>query len=310
VVSEVRLRWAQVPEAIRGAVEGALQSAVVGEAVQSGGFSPGLASKLVLADGRRVFVKAINPDRDPHAPGLYRREIAVMGAMPSAVPAPGLVWSYDDGDWVLLVTEWVDGRMPREPWDRGELERVLAALGEMAALLTPSPLAVPSVVEDLAANFGAWRAMSEGGPLDARAGVWAAEHAEVLVGLEDSWAAAAKGDTLVHADLRADNMLLTESGVAVIDWPYAVAGAPWLDALFFLPSVAASTPGVDLEEVWASYGPARGADADAVNAVLAALAGDWVRMSLLPAPPNLPTLREHQAAKGAAALAWLRSRIS
>lgn len=43
------------------------------EVSQSGGSSPGLASRLTLADGRRVFAQAINPDRDPLDPELYRR---------------------------------------------------------------------------------------------------------------------------------------------------------------------------------------------------------------------------------------------
>lgn len=95
----------------------------------------------------------------------------------------------------------------------------------------------------------------------------------------------------------------------VVDWPYAVSGAGWVDALLFLPSVAA-TSSIDLDAVWHGYRPARAAAADAVNAVLAAVAGDFLYQSLLPAPTNLPRLRSHQRAKGLAALGWLRSRIS
>ncbi|MEV6871646.1 hypothetical protein [Amycolatopsis sp. NPDC051128] len=82
-----------------------------------------------------------------------------------------------------------------------------------------------------------------------------------------------------------------------------------MDALLFLPSVAA-TSSIDPEQAWTSFRPAAGADPDAVNAVLAAAAGDFLYQSMLPGPPNLPTLRAHQHEKGTAALTWLRSRIS
>lgn len=53
--------------------------------------------------------------------------------------------------------------------------------------------------------------------------------------------AAAAGDTLCHADLCEDNRLLTAKGVTLVDWPYAVTGAAWMDALLFLPSAAATS---------------------------------------------------------------------
>ncbi|MGW0664590.1 phosphotransferase family protein [Streptodolium elevatio] len=305
-----RLLWNQLPDQVRAAAEGAFGAPVAAEISQSGGFSPGLASRLTLADGRRIFAKAINPDRDPLAPELYRREARAMAAMPAAVPAPALLWTYDDGDWVMLVLEDVDGRHPREPWQRDELQHVMSSLAELAAHATPSPLSVPSVVDDLADNFGAWQALLTQPQDWPRLDPWARDHLALLADLESGWADAAKGDTLVHADLRADNLIVTGDRVVVIDWPYAVAGAPWLDALFLLPSVAESTHGMDPQPVWESYPPAQAADPGAVDAVLAALAGDWTRQSLRPAPPNLPTLRAHQAAKGAATLRWLRSRLA
>ena len=66
----------------------------------------------------------------------------------------------------------------------------------------------------------------------------------------------------------------------------------------------------DPARAWAGYAPARHADPGAVDAVLAAAAGDFTYQSLLPAPENLPALRDHQRAKGAAALKWLQSRVS
>ncbi|WP_223840502.1 aminoglycoside phosphotransferase family protein [Saccharopolyspora pogona] len=300
-----------MPEDVRAAVVAELGADVVVDEPQSGGFSPGLASRIQLSDGRWWFVKAINADRNPQAPGLYRREIEIATALPPTVPAPRLRWSHDDGDWVVLVFECVAGRQPDEPWRLEQLQLVLAALGGMAAELTPSPIiTVPTIAEDLSGNFRSWRRLAGG---DAQAALLDADtraELDVFAELESGWDAAAAGKTLLHADLRADNLLITPDGeVVVVDWPYAVTGAAWVDALLLLPSVAADNPDLDCETIWRGYEPARQADPDAVNAVLAAIAGDFTYQSLLPAPPNVPGLRAHQRAKGAAALAWLWSRL-
>ena len=50
------------------------------------------------------------------------------------------------------------------------------------------------------------------------------------------------------------------------------------------------------------------ADADAVTAVVASIAGFFVRETTQPAPPVLPTLRAFQAAQGEVAREWLARR--
>jgi hypothetical protein len=124
-----------VPAGVRAAVEDALGTTVAGAQSQQGGFSPGAAARLRLADGRRVFVKAVGPELNPDSPGMHRREGAVAAALPATVPSPRLRHTADDGEWVALVFEDVDGRQPRVPWQRDELDRVLAAVAELVDLL-------------------------------------------------------------------------------------------------------------------------------------------------------------------------------
>jgi len=52
------------------------------------------------------------------------------------------------------------------------------------------------------------------------------------------WAEHAAGDTLLHADIRADNLLITSRDPVVIDWPWACRGAAFVDPVLFAPSVA------------------------------------------------------------------------
>ncbi len=60
----------------------------------------------------------------------------------------------------------------------------------------------------------------------ARLDGWSARHLDRLARLEAEAPAAAVGDTLLHLDLRADNLLLTRDRVVVVDWPHARVGAP------------------------------------------------------------------------------------
>jgi hypothetical protein len=55
-----RIAWEALPDHVRAAVEGWLGSAVVSATTQPGGFSPGVASRLVAAD-----VTPLPPPRDP-----------------------------------------------------------------------------------------------------------------------------------------------------------------------------------------------------------------------------------------------------
>ena len=307
----VRPGWGgEVPGRVRAAIEAWLEDRVVAAESTAGGFSPGLAARLRTRDGRRVFVKAIGPEPNPDSPAMHRREVEVVRALPSEAPVPRLLWSYDEGEegWVVLVFEDVDGRSPAEPWRPEELDRVLDALTALADLLTPSPLPrkkIGSPKDWPIVAGGHWRKLAEGPP--ARLDNWSARHLDRLAELEADAPDAAAGDTLLHLDLRADNLLLTPDRVVVVDWPHARVGAPWVDGLFFAPSVAMQG-GPPPEELLSRYPPARHADPDAITALVCAIAGFFVGEGLKPAPPGLPTLRPFQAAQGEVARRWLAQR--
>ncbi|WP_406448464.1 aminoglycoside phosphotransferase family protein [Streptomyces sp. NBC_00876] len=302
----VRHHWAGLPATVRTAVQDILGAPVVEARSQSGGFSPGVAARVRLANGRRAFVKAVSAETNPGSPDLHRAEARNTAALPAHAPVPRLLGSYDDGTCVALVLEDIDGHQPRVPWDPAELDRVLAAVGELTRLLTPAPIEAPPVAKREASMFTGWRTLHAAGDTG-RLDPWAARHLGALAELESGWVEPATGDSLVHGDLRADNILLTEDRVVFVDWPHAMRAAPWFDLLAMLPCVAAQG-GPDPETLFTAHPPGRDADPAGVTAVLAALAGYFVAHSLRPAPPGLPTVRAFQAAQGAAALDWLRRR--
>ncbi|TXS47402.1 phosphotransferase family protein [Streptomyces sp. OR43] len=302
----VRHHWADLPGTVRDAVQDILGSPVVEARSQSGGFSPGVAARVRLADGRRAFVKAVSAEVNPDSPDQHRAEARNTAALPPHAPVPELLGSYDDGSCVALVLEDVEGRQPRVPWDPAELERVLSAVGDLSRTLTPAPVDAPSAATGKTTMFTGWRTLHAAGDT-ARLDPWVARRLGALAELESGWEEPASGDTLVHGDLRADNILLTEDRVVFVDWPHALRAAPWFDLVTMLPCVAAQG-GPDPEATFAAHPLGRDADPAGVTAVLAALAGYFVAHSLRPDPPGLPTLRAFQAAQGAAAVDWLRAR--
>lgn len=101
----VRPRWDQLPAPLRHGLAARL-GGIAGADVQTGGFAPGLAARLVLADGGRVFVKGIAAD---HAlAGNYRAEAQVAHALPDAVPAPRLRWAGRGADDLTQALHFID----------------------------------------------------------------------------------------------------------------------------------------------------------------------------------------------------------
>lgn len=294
-----------MPPDVRHAVEDALGAGVARAETQPGGFSPGVAARLTTVDGGRAFVKAISSHPNPDSPDFHRREARNAAGLPVDAPVPRLLWTYDDGDWVVLLFEDVDGSHPFLPWRDDELSRVLAAVADLGFALTPSPIDAPPVTASLAPLMTGWRAFASAGPPPPDG--WAARHLGDLVDLERRWADGASGSTLLHTDLRADNILLTGDRVVFVDWPWACVGAAWIDLATMLPSVAMQG-GPDPWTVFDAHEVARDAHDGAVTAFIAGLAGYFVWGATQPPPPGLPTLREFQRAQGEHAVRWLRHR--
>ncbi|KAA9381975.1 aminoglycoside phosphotransferase family protein [Microbispora cellulosiformans] len=305
----VRIPWSAVPEELRLAVERHLGDRVAEAVTQPGGFSPGVAARLRLAGGGRAFVKAVGPEPNPDSPAFHRAEARVAAALPAGVPAPRLLASFDQDGWVVLLFEDVEGRLPAQPWEPDELALVLGALARMAEALTPAPIRVPAAAERFGDEFRGWRRLAaDGADLTGVLDPWAVRHLPRLAELEEHWGEAAEGACLAHADMRADNLLLTGDGrVLVVDWPHACLAAPWFDLVGMLPSVTMQG-GPPPAQVFDGHPVARNADPGAVTAVLAAITGYFLQRGLLPPPPGLPTLRAFQLAQGRVALTWLRQR--
>jgi hypothetical protein len=304
--SGVRLPWSAIPAELRADVEAILGEPVAEAVTQPGGFSPGVAARLRGTGGARVFVKAVNALTNPDSPGMHRTEARIAAALPVHAPVPRLLASFDRDGWVVLVFEDVAGTMPATPWRPDELDRVLAAVAELATDLTPAPIEAPTFAARHRDEFAGWRTLATT-PTDGL-DPWVGRHLDALAALEERWEPASAGTSLLHSDLRADNLLLTPDRVVVVDWPHACIGAAWVDLLCMLPSIAMQG-GPPPAAIFDRHPVTAGADPDRVTAVLAAVAGYFVEHGSRPAPPGLPTVRAFQTAQGRHAVEWLRTRL-
>lgn len=309
----VRRLWDDIPLSTRIAIEAWWGSPVVSAISQPSGFSPGVAARLRTANGRRVFVKAVGSTPNPISPTMHRREIQIAAQLPANVPTPRLLWSLDDTEtgWVVLIFEEIEGRHPLEPWEAPELRRVMDALSDMSDILTPSPLSIDlagDARDEFRDHLSGWRRLHDDPPeIRDKLDDWSRRHLDTLTRLEANAPEAVVGNTLLHFDIRADNLLLSEDRVWLVDWPLACVGAAWVDIVFFAPSVAMQG-GLPPNYLIKMHPAFKTADPDAVTAAIAAIAGFFTRQALHPPPPGLPTLRAFQDAQGKIARGWLVGR--
>jgi len=302
-----RPMWTELPQHVRAVVEEMVGAKVTDAQTAHGGFSPGFASALALSDGRRVFVKAMSDALTPGGAGLYRREQHILEGLPSTVPTPRLLAVRDDGDWIVLLYELADGHNP-VPSRPMELMAMLATYRSLAALLDPSPLALDSFESNWGRRFDEWEGLG-GAHADAVVEAFPQLNVAATAQVASGWRNAVQGNALVHGDLRADNMILTQHGVLVLDWPESCIGAPWLDLVLALPSMAMFPDGPAPEPIVRTHPLTRSVESGHLDAVIAALAGFFAVNSVRPAPPGLPTLREFQRDQAIATLDWLRQRL-
>ncbi len=308
-----RPTWEALPREVRALIEERAGSAVLQSISQGAGFTSGFASRLVLADGSRLFVKAASSELSEVAHPSYVHEAEVVSALPVEVPAPRVRWAEHVGTWVVLGIDDVEGRSPQRPWQSDELELVLAALTGLATALTPVPASLGTIapVSEYDDEMSFWRKRSAGDPVALSRPLAPAWEARLpgLAALESEWTTLCDGDTATHFDLRDDNVLLTADGqVLVCDWKWLTRGAAWLDLAGLL--VSAHGDGHDADTLWRSHPLSAGVPARALDAFLAALAGLFVEYSAHERDSRSPWLRAHQAWWRDASLSWLAARLT
>ncbi|HEY3262015.1 MAG TPA: aminoglycoside phosphotransferase family protein [Pseudonocardiaceae bacterium] len=307
VAYSVRPGWGGVPFVVQIVLEQRLGTTVVNAVSQTSGFAAGLASRLELADGGRVFVKGVPADH-PMIPSYHAEAYAASG-LPEGTPAPLLLGTVDD-EWFLLVFEDVEGRHPDLRPGSTDLPALLRAVDTTRALLTPCPLsALRTADAALGAQLSGWAHLHQWQPHDLDR--WARRNLDKLVAMESAWRPWSAGDTMLHMDLRPDNVLILpeDAAAALVDWAHAMRGAPWLELANLVPHLIIGGHSPAEAELAVLHGPAVArVPAWAITGFAAAVAGYWAAASRQPSPPGAYGLRAFQATAAAAALTWVAHR--
>ena len=296
-----RLEWAHLPPHVRTLVEGHTGSPVVEAVSRTTGFTPGLASELTCRDGSRHFVKAASVRAQRAYAESYREEARKLAALPASAPAPRLLWQHQDDDWVVLGIEHVEATHPARPWQQPDLDRSLDLLEDVAsALAAPTP---GLRLDGFADEFAEWPSYWD----DLRASRPDLGHADEAASLAARFAEVTGGTTVVHTDVRDDNILLCRDGRTLLcDWNWPVTGAAWIDTVLLL--IGPRGDGLDVERVLAERTLVRDVPAEHVDVLLALVTGYFLRSAQLPVPTTSPYVRDAQRWQGEVVWQWVSER--
>lgn len=294
-----RLTWEFLPPELRTRIEARLGSRVVDAQSCDGGFTPGFASVLTGADGSKLFLKAASRIAQARFADAYAEEARIVQQLGPEIPAPRLLF-VEEGSWLTLGFEAIDGDTPARPWQPDQLDRALDLAEEIAATTVQlsERLELRPLADELPGLVTGWEYVATADP--------GRPHLTEAADLARSFAQLPT-DRFVHADLRADNILLTTDGRALAcDWNWPALAPPWIDLVVLL--ISAYGDGLDVDPALADRALTRDVPADHVDAWLAALCGFMLESAAQPVPSSSPYLRQHAAWYAEASWAWLSDR--
>jgi phosphotransferase family enzyme len=320
--------WSDVPPALVAKLERVLGSPVIGADIAWGGYSPSASFHLTLADGRRAFVKGAHPGQTPEGRLALEqeidsyRELDVLRGL-----APGYLGTAACEGWSFLVLEAVAEAEKPLPWSRAKLERLAASLADFyerarpVAMTWQRPRIHRSLTIDLTDADSGWALLAQSP--EARAGFlslfhdpaaadrWLDRSLPQLLALQSAAGELLQHDpqretSLIHLDLRSDNLLFRPNGAPVLlDWPYVTKGPVALDVVFFAPSVEGEG-GPPAREIVTLFSQALGSRFPHRDQqiALAFAAGFFADKAYLASIPGLPRLRWVQRMQLAVCLGW------
>jgi hypothetical protein len=248
--------------------------------------SSGTAARWIVGDaGRSAFVKigatllTAGWTRDEH-----RNYLAIDGPF-----MPSVLGFDDDGERPVLALEDLSSAFWPPPWTR---ERVDAVLETLAAVhRTPPPAHLIGHSIDWGAN---WREVGEDPKaflaLRLCSAAWLDAALPALIAASE--AAPLDGSSLVHLDVRSDNVCFRDGRAILIDWNAASIMNPDVEVAAWLPSLHAEG------------GPAPEQILPSVPELAAWLAGYFCSRAGEPTIPDAPHVRPLQLRQARTALPW------
>jgi hypothetical protein len=245
-----------------------------------------------IEDGRSAFVKSAAFD---YTADWLREEYRIYAALDGQPFLPRLLGWDDDGVAPALALEDLSGATWPPPWDRARIDSVLTTLAVVHA--TPPPEGVPPALEsqfgldswpDVAADPQPFLSLGLCSP------EWLSDH---LPALSDASAVAEIGGaSLLHFDVRSDNLCLWDGRAVLVDWNNACVGNAVMDTASWLPSLEAEggpAPEIILPD-----------ETPGLPAIASLLAGYFCAAAGLPRIPQAPHARPLQLMQAKTSLPW------
>ena len=312
---EAKPIWRSLPVDVRQAAADLLGSSVRRAERVYGGYSPAPTFRLLLVDGRRAFLKGAGPADNEFAQAALEREARFYaelgGALGSWIPA--FYGAVVCGDWRIVLLEDA-GPKSVPPWTPAAARGVAGALAEYhrAAADIQLPDWLPRL-ESLRAEALLWEKLPATARL-ARVALLAGEH----VAAAERWleraiptlSAAAMSlmeapvpHTLLHRDLRSDNLRWSHGRLVLFDWPHAFAGPPEYDLAAFAQTVTVEG-GIAPERLVEWYAQRGSLRREVLTASVATVAAYFANMAWREELAGLPRLRMFQRQQFAVTIAW------
>ncbi len=267
-----------------------------------------MAARCRLADDRVVFLKATSSSINVHSREMMVHEGVVSDVLPAGDAFPELLGSVNVDEWFGLAFADIDGRVPATPWANADLDLVLTAVDDLAV---PPNQRVPPLTEVLATAFEGWASLADAGADLTDVEPWLdVSMIRHLADRTSAWSTHCAPEAIVHADIRADNVLIEPDGsVRVVDWANAGLGPAWLDVVFMIPSISMQD-GPRPEELWQRSKHSTSVAADALDCFVIALAGYFTAFARRPPVAEIPMLRDFQEAQAVWARDWVKTRLN
>jgi hypothetical protein len=280
----------ELPPDLRARFERALRQPVTLVESIHRGYTPALRLRVHLRDGSTVFIKCATTDLTA---GWLRREYTVYAALDAPFMPRMLAW--DPGDQAddscpFLVLEDLSGAHWPPPWSARRIEQVVQVLASLAQYSVPGlePIEAESLVSrgwpEVARDpqpFLALRFATRAWLDQALPALLAASRPEAL-----------QGDSLLHTDVRSDNICFVGERVVLVDWNWTCLGNPIFDLAAWLPSLEAE--GGPPPETFLPHEPEPAA----------VISGYFAGQAGLPIIPDAPRVREVQLQQLRSALPW------
>lgn len=270
---------------LRRQIETALRERVVGLEPVGRGYTPAQRVRISLSGGGTLFAKR---GTTPATVAWLRQEKRVYETLVGSFLPRYLGWIEDEYP-TLLIEDLGHAHWP-PPWRQAEIDQVVATLPRLWQSSLPD---LPKLHEHPRVYDGWQQVAAQPEPflaLGLASEAWLAAALPVLLGIDG--AQVVRGESLLHMDLRSDNLCILQDRVVIVDWNLICTGNPQVDLGFWLPSLEAEG-GPPPEAIL----PQAGAIAGLVSGFFAARAG-------LPTIPDAPRVRQVQQDQLRYALPW------